>query len=169
MLSWAPTADVSCFAVVATCFIPYGVAWSVLGPKSVAVPNMYNSNLGGTADLAFLLLGGSTMDVAPRHSCGIREAAPPASLGNHPDSASDRGPGLEACYTSQSGVVYRPDTPASCSARIVNSVVDALQGLAGLKALELTFFDPKVVAEVSKGLPGVKVRLEALQVQRLPR
>lgn len=139
----------------------------MLGPKSVDVKTCVTANLGA-ADLAFLLLGGSTMDVAPRHNFEVRETAPPAAMGSHPDLASDGAPGLEACYTSPSGVVYRPDNPASCCARIVDSVVDALQGLAGLEALELTFFDPKVVALMSKGLPGVKVRLEPFHVQRLP-
>jgi hypothetical protein len=114
------------------------------------------------ADLAFLLLGGSTTEVAPHHSLEIRGAAPPGPLGVPSSEVSiGGGPSLEACYTSPSGAVYRPHTPASYYARLASTVVEALQGLAGLNTLELTFFDPEVVAEVSARLPGIQVRFIA--------
>lgn len=52
--------------------------------------------------------------------------------------------------------VYQ-NTKATSTARLASTVVEAAQGLAKLKALELTFFHPEVVAEVAAGLTGVEV------------
>jgi len=92
------------------------------------------------------------MDVAPPNRLTPREAAAaplealpvaPLSGGNEVMMATDHH--------------MSDHTVATYHARLANTVVDALQGLSGLTALELTFFDPAVVAEVSAGLPGVQV------------
>jgi hypothetical protein len=105
--------------------------------------------------LAILLLGGSTMDVAPGRSFGTPHAPPPP-LAAPRDDIPTGALGQEAGHVPPPGP---PPHPTSYHARLASAVVDGLQGLARLQAVEVTFFDRKAVAEISAGLPGVKVRL----------